>query len=111
MCDRILVLASNPGHIAAEIRVPLPQPRNRLDAAFHDIMDEIYSILTSRMTDSIGMQSRIHGGLAQTLPQVSTNRIGGFIGTLASPAYAGHAELAETLSRAHPKRKTRKRFA
>jgi NitT/TauT family transport system ATP-binding protein len=47
MCDRILVLASNPGHIAAEIAVPLAQPRNRPDAAFHDIVDEIYSILTS----------------------------------------------------------------
>ena len=95
MCDRILVLASNPGHIAAEIQVPLPQPRNRLDAAFHDIVDEIYSILTSRMTELIGVQSRMHGGLAQTLPQVSTNRIGGFVETLASPAYAGHAELAD----------------
>jgi NitT/TauT family transport system ATP-binding protein len=50
MCDRILVLGSNPGHIAAEIPVSLPQPRNRLDAAFHAIVDEIYSILTSRMT-------------------------------------------------------------
>jgi len=95
MCDRILVLASNPGHIAAEIRVPLPQPRNRLDDAFHDIVDEIYSILTSRMTESIGAQSRIHGGLVQILPQVSTNRIGGFVETLASPAYGGHAELAK----------------
>jgi NitT/TauT family transport system ATP-binding protein len=34
MCDRILVLATNPGRIAAEVLVPLPQPRNRLDAAF-----------------------------------------------------------------------------
>jgi NitT/TauT family transport system ATP-binding protein len=63
MCDRILVLASNPGHLAAEIAVPLPQPRNRLDAAFHDIVDEIYSILTSRMTESIGRQALIRGGL------------------------------------------------
>jgi len=95
MCDRILVLASNPGRIAAEIQVPLPQPRDRLDAAFHGIVDEIYSILTSRMTEAIGAQSRIHGGLAQILPQVSPNRIGGFVETLASPAYGGHAELAQ----------------
>ncbi len=94
MCDRILVLASNPGHIAAEIRVPLPQPRNRLDAAFHGIVDEIYSILTSRITELIGAQSRIHGGLVQLLPQVSINRIGGFVETLLSPPYGGHAELA-----------------
>lgn len=95
MCDRILVLASNPGHIAAEIPVPLPQPRDRLDAAFHNVVDEIYSILTSRMTESIGAQARIHGGLVQILPQVSTSRIGGFLETLASPAYGGHAELAD----------------
>jgi NitT/TauT family transport system ATP-binding protein len=91
MCDRILVLASNPGLIAAEIPVPLPQPRNRLDAAFHDIVDEIYSILTSRVTESIGA----HGGLLQILPDVSPNRIGGFVETLASPAYGGRADLAD----------------
>ena len=82
--------------------MPLPQPRNRLDAAFHDIVDEIYSILTSRMTESIGVQSQIHGGLVQTLPQVSTNRIGGFVETLASPAYGGHAELADIAASARP---------
>lgn len=95
MCDRILVLASNPGRITAEILVPLAQPRDRLDTAFHGIVDEIYSILTSRMTESLGAQARIHGGLVQILPQVSTNRIGGFVETLASPGYGGHAELAD----------------
>jgi len=94
MCDRILVLKSNPGHIAAEIRVPLPQPRNRLDAAFHVIVDEIYSVLTSRMAEAIGAQSQIHGGLVQLLPDASINRISGFIETLASPPYGGCGELA-----------------
>jgi NitT/TauT family transport system ATP-binding protein len=95
MCDRILVLGANPGHIAAEIPVSLPQPRNRLDVAFRAIVDEIYSILTSRMTASIGAQSQIHGGLAQLLPAVSTNRIGGFVEALALPPYQGRAELAK----------------
>jgi len=95
LCDRILVLGSNPGHVAAEIRVPLPQPRNRLDAAFHAIVDEIYSILTSRMAESIGAQSQIHGGVAQLLPEVSINRIGGFSEALAAQPYNGHAELAK----------------
>ncbi|MFI4996986.1 MAG: nitrate/sulfonate/bicarbonate ABC transporter ATP-binding protein [Hyphomicrobiales bacterium] len=95
MCDRIVVLGSNPGHIAAEIEVPLAQPRNRLDDAFHAIVDDIYSILTSRMTEAIGAQQQAHGGLAQLLPQVSINRIGGFVETLASPSYGGGAELAK----------------
>ena len=95
MCDRILVLGSNPGHIAAEIAVSLAHPRNRLDAAFHAIVDQIYSILTSRMAEAIGAQSRMHGGMAQPLPEVSTNRMGGFVETLASPPYGGQAELAK----------------
>ena len=33
MSDRILVFSSNPGRVAAEIKVDLPQPRNRLDPA------------------------------------------------------------------------------
>jgi NitT/TauT family transport system ATP-binding protein len=95
MCDRILVLGPNPGHIAAEIPVTLPQPRNRLDASFHAIVDEIYAILTARMTASIGAQSQIHGGLAQLLQPVSVNRIGGFVEALAAPPYGGNAELAK----------------
>jgi len=79
MCDRILVLASNPGRIAAEVPVPLPQPRDRLDAAFQAIVNEIYSILTSRMTEAIGAQAQIHGGLVQRLPSASINRIAGFL--------------------------------
>jgi NitT/TauT family transport system ATP-binding protein len=94
MCDRILVLGTNPGHVAAEIPVSLPRPRNRLDAAFRAIVDEIYSILTSRMTESIGTQSQVHASLAQPLPSVSITRIFGFLETLALPPYGGHAALA-----------------
>jgi NitT/TauT family transport system ATP-binding protein len=73
--------------------VSLPQPRNRLDAAFRAIVDEIYSILTLRITEAIGAQSQIRGGLVQPLRPVSIDRISGFLETLASPTYDGHAEL------------------
>lgn len=94
MCDRILILGANPGHIAAEIKVSLPQPRNRLDAAFHAIVDQIYSILTSRMAETISAQSRMQRGLIQQLPEVSADRLGGFAEGLASPPFGGQAELA-----------------
>jgi NitT/TauT family transport system ATP-binding protein len=95
MCDRILVLSANPGRIAAEISVPLAHPRNRLDEEFRAIVDEIYSILTARMAEAIGAQSQVHGGLVQHLPEVSINRIVGFIETLAAPPYRGRVELAQ----------------
>ena len=43
MCDRILMFSSNPGRIAAEIKVDLPQPRSRLDPAFRELVDDIYA--------------------------------------------------------------------
>jgi len=95
MCDRILILSTNPGSIAAEIRVPLEHPRNRLDSEFQNIVDEIYSIVTSRAMESIKVQSRIHGGLAQPLPEVGLNLISGFIEALVSQTYGGKAELAD----------------
>ena len=99
MSDRIIVLASQPGRIAEEIPVGLPYPRNRLDPEFHRIVDEVYSVLTSRTTASIGAQSKIHGGLVQPLAPVSIGLIEGLIEALASPEYGGRAELARIARR------------
>jgi len=93
MCDRVLLLSSNPGKIAAEMPVTLPHPRNRLDDEFRCIVDEIYSVLTSRTIESIGALKQVHGGLAQPLPQASVNRISGLIERLVSPPYEGQADL------------------
>ena len=48
MCDRILVFSSNPGRVAAEIKVDLPHPRNRLDPTFRQLVDSIYARMTQR---------------------------------------------------------------
>jgi NitT/TauT family transport system ATP-binding protein len=95
MCNRILVLSSNPGRIAAEIPVSLPHPRNRLNAEFRDIVDELYSTLTARAIESIGAHQQVNGGLAQPLPPTSASRISGLIETLVAPPYDGRADLAK----------------
>src|SRR5579864_108511 len=48
MCDRILVFSSNPGRVASELRVRFPHPRNRLDPAFRQVVDDIYGLMTRR---------------------------------------------------------------
>src|ERR1700761_6571385 len=48
MCDRILVFSSNPGRVASELTVPFPHPRNRLDPAFRQMVDDIYALMTRR---------------------------------------------------------------
>ena len=50
MCDRILVLSSNPGRVIAEIKVPFKHPRNRLDPAFRRLVDDIYAKMTARQS-------------------------------------------------------------
>ncbi len=49
MCDRILIFGSNPGRVIAEIRVNLPQPRNRLDPAFRALVDDVYARMTTKV--------------------------------------------------------------
>ncbi len=94
LCDRILILSSNPGRICAEIRIPLAHPRDRLGAEFRDIVDEIYSTLTLRSLESIRAHGQPPGGLALPLPRASVNQIAGLLETLSAPPYTGHAELS-----------------
>ncbi|MBC3863163.1 nitrate/sulfonate/bicarbonate ABC transporter ATP-binding protein [Undibacterium jejuense] len=95
MCDRILILASNPGRIAAEIEVSLAHPRNRLAPDFHAIVDQVYSILTSRAIASSDAQHQLSGSFTQILPGASSIRICGLVETLGSNYFNGEADLAK----------------
>ena len=93
MCDRLMVLATNPGRIAAEIAVPLPRPRDRLNEEFGNIVDNVYAVLTARTVATIGAFKQAHEGLAQPLPRASVNRMTGLIAILTAPPYDGRADL------------------
>jgi NitT/TauT family transport system ATP-binding protein len=92
MCDRVLVLSSNPGQIIAEIPVSLPHPRDRQDLRFHELVDEIYSVLTKRKPESAGPPPI---AIAQILPKVAVGPIAGMLEALAAPPYHNEADLAE----------------
>ena len=94
MCDRILVFASNPGHIIAEIKVDLPQPRKRLDPAFRALVDDIYARMTARPTNQPVRDGAFPGmGIGMALTHISTNTLAGMIESLATSPYDGKAEL------------------
>jgi NitT/TauT family transport system ATP-binding protein len=94
MCDRILLFSSNPGRVSAEIEVTFPHPRNRLDAAFRQLVDDIYAKMTARPTTGAADHAhRLH--LASRLPPVSTNMMAGLIETVAAPPYDGKADLPD----------------
>ncbi len=93
MCDRILIFGSNPGRVIGEIRVNLPQPRNRLDPTFRALVDDVYA----RMTAKTGAPARdgvfAGTGIAMVLPRVSPNLLAGLIEAVAAEPYRGHADL------------------
>ena len=103
MCDRIVVLSSNPGRIAAEITVTLQHPRNRLDPEFRQMVDKVYALMTKRPAPvPLGRDGTFPGmGLGMALPRVSTNTISGMIEEIAAEPYSGRAglpELADSLN-------------
>jgi len=100
MCDRILVFGSNPGRILSEIKVSLPQPRNRLDPTFRELVERIYVEMTARPKGTSGArQERFPGlGIGSVLPKVSTNLIQGLIEAVAAAPFNGKADLPEIAS-------------
>ena len=94
MCDRILVFSSNPGRVAAEFKVDLPHPRNRLDPAFRQLVDSLYARMTQRPEPKAPALEGIHGsGVGLALTHVSSNVLSGLIEALAAAPYYGHADL------------------
>ena len=96
MCDRILVFASNPGRIAAEIRVDLPQPRNRQAPAFRALVEDIYARMTARTAASPIGEGLFPGtGIGMVLPEVNTNSLAGMMEQIAGSPFNGKADLPE----------------
>jgi len=102
MSDRILVFSSNPGRVVAEIPVTLPAPRNRLDPAFRQMVDDIYALMTARpQAHEAGKQAQgsFPGtGISMQLPRVSPNLLAGLMETVAAPPFGGHADLPAVAS-------------
>ena len=97
MCDRILVFSSNPGRVVAEIKVDLPQPRDRLDPAFRALVDDIYARMTARTEITAPMRDGLFPGtgIAMVLPRVSTNSIAGLIEEVDGTPFDGKASMSE----------------
>lgn len=103
MADRIFVFANNPGYIRSVLEVNMSHPRNEQDLQFREIVDQIYTL----MTTPIGVQVPEKApkfktiDVAYQLPNVGISELTGFIETLASHDYANKKadlpELAEEL--------------
>ncbi len=96
MCDRVLLFSSNPGRVSSEIKIDLPQPRDRTTPAFEDYVDQIYVEMTARRVERMRQaQAAGSAGIALPLTHVSPNQVSGLVEALAVAPYNGKADLPD----------------
>ena len=94
MCDRIVIFGSNPGRVISEIRVTLPQPRNRLAPEFRALVEDIYAGMTARAPVSHPAPiALVANDINMPLTPVSSNLLAGLLEAVAADPYHGHADL------------------
>jgi NitT/TauT family transport system ATP-binding protein len=97
MCDRLLIFSSNPGRVASEIPIDLPQPRHTQDPRFRALIERVYVEMTARPRGEprTGPKAeRFPGtGIGTTLTHVSSNVLTGLMEAVNEPPYNGKADL------------------
>ncbi|MCL1900498.1 MAG: nitrate/sulfonate/bicarbonate ABC transporter ATP-binding protein, partial [Promicromonosporaceae bacterium] len=97
LADRVLVMSSNPGRLADEVRIDLPRPRDRKAAAFEAAVDRIYTVLTGN-DNPAAQPSRLPGPLTTPLPAASVGGLAGLAQMIAGLGAATDlADLADEL--------------
>jgi NitT/TauT family transport system ATP-binding protein len=102
IADRILIFSSDPGRVKAEIHVPLPRPREYNNPAFRQIVDQVYTILTTVPGGEPGKRLAKPDQISinYRLPRASIQQLMGLLDNLVAAPFNGRADLphlAETL--------------
>ncbi|MGE5200925.1 MAG: nitrate/sulfonate/bicarbonate ABC transporter ATP-binding protein [Acidobacteriota bacterium] len=103
MSDRIIVFASDPGRIRAEIPVPLPRPRDPGSPAFRQIVDEVYTQITTHPGREAGKRGvpAPQIGIAYRLPPASIQQLMALLDSLCGAPYDGRADLPQLAESEH----------
>src|SRR3569833_2305333 len=94
MCDRVLLFSSSPARVSADIRIDLPQPRERTSPAFEDYVDRIYVEMTAKRVERM-RQVQQGASIAMPLAHASPSQISGLVEALAAAKYDGKADLPD----------------
>jgi NitT/TauT family transport system ATP-binding protein len=96
MADRILIFGSDPGRITAEIPVSLPRPRDWDSPGFRQIVDQVYTLLTTvpGRDGRRGMRPEPIG-LGYRLPDAAVQQLSALMERLTEPSYNGRADLPQ----------------
>jgi NitT/TauT family transport system ATP-binding protein len=97
LADRIVIFGSDPGYIRSELKVDLPHPRNSQDQPFRNLVDSIYTLMTTQPADLKGQIRRDYRsraiGLGYRLPDADISELTGLLEIMDDPEHHGRIDL------------------
>ncbi|MGE3318669.1 MAG: nitrate/sulfonate/bicarbonate ABC transporter ATP-binding protein [Candidatus Berkiella sp.] len=100
MADRIIIFASNPGRIRAELSVSTPLPRDPEDPHFRKLVDDIYTLMTTSERKRTRTGEISKDDFAYRIPDAGISELTGLIDAIWAEDDAATTDLpllAETL--------------
>ena len=79
MADRIIIFASNPGRIRAELKVSTPLPRDSEDPHFRKLVDDIYTLMTTSERKRVRLDEDHKVDFGYRLPDAGISELTGLI--------------------------------
>jgi NitT/TauT family transport system ATP-binding protein len=96
IADRIIVFGNNPGYVRGEIKVELPHPRNSQDPTFLNLIDEVYTMMTSAQAESLKARTTKRKiGIDYRLPDVDVAELIGLLEEVDELQQKGPVDLPE----------------
>lgn len=95
MADRVLVFASNPGRVRAELPITLPRPRRADSPEVRLLIDEVYRLMTSATALPGAVESTSKPHLGDRLPEAEVGRMESLLELLADDPFQGRADLPQ----------------
>jgi NitT/TauT family transport system ATP-binding protein len=96
MADRVLIFASNPGHVHAELPIRLPRPRDVDSLEVRALIDEVYRLMTSGAPSAGRVRDETaHMHLSDRLPDADVDRMEALLEMLVDDGRNGRADLPQ----------------
>ena len=98
MADRVLVLSANPGRIRAEMPITLARPRDRDASDFRELVEQIYTIMTTPRPAVVETPDADQSSIAYRLPKAPVSQLNGLLEQVASGPDYGRDDLPHLAS-------------
>jgi NitT/TauT family transport system ATP-binding protein len=91
MADRVLIFASGPGRMRAELPISLPRPRDGNSLEVRALIDEVYALMTGGA--GLARVESLHLHLSDRLPEADVGRMEALLEMLVDGERQGRADL------------------